>query len=196
MIIWVIILIVQPFLYKYKKLALHRKIGKTTYVLVPLLLISAYFMMRLSYYRFIDQQTAAGTYHQQILSEIATSMALAFIYFFWLAILYSLAIINRRKSSFHARYMVATAFTLLGPTLDRLIWWIFKTPKLGGWLPIEAVSFLIIDFTLALLLWKDYRNQRSTKALSVALMIYLTVQILYFLLRKTDGWRWFVEMVM
>jgi uncharacterized membrane protein len=50
MTLWVAMLITQPFLIKYKKLAIHRMLGKISYVLVPLVLASAFFMIRYSYY--------------------------------------------------------------------------------------------------------------------------------------------------
>jgi hypothetical protein len=201
MAVWVAMLIVQPFLYKYKKLSLHRKIGKASYVIVPLLLITAYFMIRFSYYRFInemDQKIAAGSLQadqHQVLKNAATYEALAFLYFGWLGIFYSLAIINRRPSSIHARYMVAAALTMLGPTVDRIVFWITQTDKLGS-IPVESISFLIEDCVLAFLLWKDYKGQRSTKALLVSLLIFLTAQLLYFLVKETDAWQSIVSFVM
>jgi hypothetical protein len=38
MTLWIVMLIVQPFLIKYKKVAIHRMLGKISYVLVPLVL--------------------------------------------------------------------------------------------------------------------------------------------------------------
>ena len=42
MVLWIAMLITQPFLIKYKKLALHRMLGKISYILVPLALTSAF----------------------------------------------------------------------------------------------------------------------------------------------------------
>ncbi|MGZ5246809.1 MAG: hypothetical protein ACXWCR_06875, partial [Flavitalea sp.] len=53
MALWIAMLITQPFLIKYKKRDLHRKLGKVSYVLVPLVLISAFLMIRYSYYHAI-----------------------------------------------------------------------------------------------------------------------------------------------
>src|SRR5688500_3805622 len=54
MMLWIAMLIAQPFLIKFKKFSIHRTLGKISYVLVPLVLASAFLMIRLSYYRFID----------------------------------------------------------------------------------------------------------------------------------------------
>lgn len=51
MALWLIMLIAQPFLIKYKKLSWHRVLGKASYVLVPLILITAFLLIRNEYYR-------------------------------------------------------------------------------------------------------------------------------------------------
>lgn len=197
MAVWIIILMTQPFLFKYKKLSLHRKIGKITYVLVPLVLISAFFMMRLSYYRFIENsQGQNATDHERILKDAASYQAIAFLYFGWLALLYSLAIINRRRSPVHARYMVATSLTMLGPTVDRMVFSGFGVIKLGGVVPIETVSFFLADSILAILLWKDYKDGRPTRTLGISLTIFLAGQLIYFLFQKSDAWKSFVTFIM
>ena len=55
MTLWMLMLIAQPFLIKYKKLSIHRIIGKISYGLVPLVLLSGFLMIRFSYYRDINQ---------------------------------------------------------------------------------------------------------------------------------------------
>src|SRR5687768_8868619 len=54
MTLWMMMLIAQPFLIKFKKLSVHRLLGKISYVLVPLVLTSAFFMMRHGYYRDVN----------------------------------------------------------------------------------------------------------------------------------------------
>lgn len=202
MAIWVTMLIVQPFLYKYKKLSLHATIGKISYVIVPLLLITAYFMIRFSYYRFINdmnQKISAGALqadHHQVLKEAANYEAIAFLYFMWLGTLYTLAVINRRPSAVHARYMVAAALTMLGPTVDRIVYNATKAEYLGGIIPTECVSFLIEDCILAFLLWKDYKNNRPAKTLMVSLTIFVLGQVIYFLVKKTDTWQHIMNAIM
>jgi hypothetical protein len=197
MAVWVMVLIAQPFLFRYKKLALHRKIGRATYVLVPLLLVSSFLMIRLSYYRFLaSPQAATFPSRAELLKNAATFMAITFLYLGLLALFYSLAIINRRKPATHARYMVATALTLLGPTVDRIVYAISGVLVLGGVLPIETIAFAIADGILLFLLLKDYRAGRSTKALLTALLINLLAQLSYFLFQATEAWAAFVSFAM
>src|SRR5688500_6184127 len=87
--LWIAMLITQPFLIKFKKLSTHRLLGKVSYVLVPLLLISAFLMIRISYYRQIDighAQVAEGLNQRtnaQILQHAADFQAIAVFYVLW-----------------------------------------------------------------------------------------------------------------
>ena len=199
MVIWIAMLIVQPFLIKYKKRAIHRMLGKVSYVLVPLVLLSGFLMIRRAYYLLIDdmhQKAAVGLNQlsdREILQQAAAYQAIGIFYLSWFALFYSFAIINRRKSAIHARFMLATALPLLGPTVDRIVFFNFKLP---AYIPYELPSLLIIDIILAILLWHDYKNKRPTKTLWTCLLIYLTGQVLYFIIPGTEAWQHFVALIM
>jgi len=199
MTLWIVMLIAQPFLIKYKKFSIHRLLGKISYVLVPLVLLSAFLVIRFSYYRDIDQlhkDAAQGLSHfseHQILQQVAEWKGLPFIWFFWFILFYSLAVIYRRKSAVHARFMLATALSLLGPIIDRIV---FKLGNLAEHIRFELIAFLIADIVLSILLWKDYKNRRPTKTLRNALLIYIIGQVLYFTVPSTNAWQYFVTFVM
>lgn len=202
MALFVTMLITQPFLIRYGKFAWHRLIGRISYVLVPLLLISTFLMIRFSYFRFINdqngkiQQGLLQLNSQQVLKEAATYEAIAFYYLAWLTVFYCLAIFNRRNTHVHSRYIVATALTMLGPTVDRIIFFSFGVEKFAGFIRIESIAFFMADIILIILLIKDYQNKRSTKAIWTSLLIFITGQVLYFTLRKTDAWENFVTFIM
>jgi hypothetical protein len=202
MAIWIAMLIVQPFLIKYKKPALHRLIGRISYVVVPLLLFTTFILIRNEYYdsisdlekRIVPGQSPLST--AEILKQAAAQQGLALFYFIWFLVFYLLAIKNKKKSSVHARYMLATSLSLLGPTVDRMIFFVFKMDKLPGSLPIELVAFCMADAVLAVLLLKDYRENRPVKILLTALFIYIIGQALYFSLPGTQIWQTFIELIM
>ncbi len=200
MALWLMMLIAQPFLIKYKKLKWHRLLGKISYVLVPLLLFVSFLLIRNGYYRDLDslnQKVAAGLQHysqEEILKRIA-SMPIGLFYFFWFIIFYSLAIRNRRTSSKHARYMLATALTLTGPTVDRILGIHFHLETIGG-VSSFIVSFLLIDLILGCLLYADYKLKRDTSALRTALLVYITGQVIYFVVPKFEWWAVFMKHIM
>lgn len=202
MTLWMVMLIVQPFLIKYRKRPLHRMIGKISYVLVPLVLISGFLVIRLSFSNAVNdlQQKSMKGLNQltpeQIQLKAASFMGLPVIYLLWLGIFYVLAVYHRRRSSIHARYMLATALTFLGPTVDRIIFFSLRVEKLWGIIPIETVAFFLADAVLALLLWKDHVDKKPTGTLRNCLIIYISGQVLYFLLPGTYGWQYFVSLLL
>lgn len=202
MAIWIAMLIVQPFLIKYKKLSLHRLIGRISYVLVPLLLFTSFILIRNEYYDSIadlEERIVPGQIsldQGEILKQAAAQQGIALVYFIWFLVFYVLAIKNKKKSPVHARYMLATSLSLLGPTIDRMIFFVFKMDKLPGSLPIELVAFCMADAILAVLLLKDYRENKSTKTLLTALLIYILGQVIFFSLPGTQIWQIFTELIM
>lgn len=202
MMLWIAMLITQPFLIKFKKLSVHRLLGRISYWLVPLVLLSAFLMIRLSYHQFIlktNQQLEQGLNKftpPEILQQAADVQAIAFFYFTWFIIFYLLAIINRRRSPVHARYMLATALTLLGPTVDRIMFFVFGLQLLPGGISVMWVSFILIDIILALLLYQDYKNKRPIKTLLTCLLIYIPGQVLHFAVMGQPWWREFFRLLM
>ncbi len=200
MALWILMLIAQPFLIKFKKLSWHRLLGKASYILVPLLLITAFLLIRHGYYRSIDelhQEVAKGLkhYNEAEVLERAAAEPIALIYFLWFVVFYILAIKHRHKSSKHARYMLATALTLTGPTVDRILGIHFKIESIAG-ISSYIVSFLMIDMVLSVLLYIDYQNKRETQTLWTCLIIYVVGQLLFYTFPTFDGWAAFMQLIM
>ena len=200
MALWIMMLIAQPFLIKYKKLSWHRLLGKGSYILVPLILITSWFLTRNEYYLKIEKlqnEVIDGTQylsHLEILKS-ASENPIALISVVWFIIFYSLAIIYRKKATKHARYMLATALILLGPTIDRFVAINLGIESIAG---IESyiISFLIIDLILVYLLLVDYRNKKEVKTLSTCLLLFVIGQFSFYILPNLDWWAGFMEFVM
>jgi hypothetical protein len=200
MALWLAMLIAQPFLIKYKKLKQHRLLGKLSYVLVPLVLITGFILARNEYYRKIaklseEALTGLNPYTQDDILQMAAAGPIAVFYIAWFVVFYFLAIRNRHKSPKHARYMVATALTLTGPTVDRILGIHFGLESIAG-ISSYIISFLIIDFILGGLLYLDYKSKRDTLALWTCLLVYFVGQILYFTLPNFDIWAVFMKFIM
>ncbi|ULQ52978.1 hypothetical protein [Flavihumibacter fluvii] len=202
MALWIMMVITQPFLIKFKKLYLHRLVGKCSYVLVPLLLLSTIFIIRYSFYAGIDRvMTGSATSttpvsYAEAAKISATEGAIGTVYFLWLTIFYALAIINRRPSPVHARYMLAAALTVLGPTVDRIFFIVFHMETFPLGIPIYAGAFSLEVSILGLLLWKDYQHKKPTRTLWTAILIYLAGQTLFFTLKDTASWQQFFILLM
>jgi hypothetical protein len=110
MLSWFAMLIAQPFLIRYKKYQLHRNLGKVSYVLVPLLLLSIFLVTRGQFLRL-----ASTIPKEQNIGGLALNLPDIFAF----GALYILAIINKKNSAYHMRYMIATSFLMLGPGVGR-----------------------------------------------------------------------------
>lgn len=122
MVLWLGMLIAQPLLIKHKKLPVHRMVGKISYVVVPLLLFTAYVLTRNEYMRTMDaleKEVLSGvqSYAPADMEKKAASRPIALLYLVWFFLFYVLAIVYSRNAGRHARFMVAAALTLTGPRL-------------------------------------------------------------------------------
>ena len=156
--LWVAILIVQPFLITNKKVAWHRRIGKLSYVVFPLLILS--FTPR------IVQTYNAGDY-KYLFFPVADG--------FLLILFYSLSIYYKKKAAKHMRYMIASALVLLGPTVGRI------GPHLLGWseLLTQNVQYGIIYSILISLILYDIKNKRKFQPYLIAIAGFIIHQIIY-----------------
>lgn len=193
MVLWLGLSVAQPMLIRYGKFRLHRLVGRLSYVVLPLVVITAYQMLRIGARREMDSlqtqvnQGTATLTSAEILNQGSEYALLATPYIVWPAIFFSLAIYYRKNMIYHSRYMVATMLTVVGPVVDRFFFIWLGMARLGP-LPAEYVSFMVIDASLLALLMLDVKAGRDSKPLSVSLGVYFAGQLSYLLLSKTAIW--------
>lgn len=198
---WVLLGIVQPFLILKKKVKWHIVLGKVSYVLMPLLLASGYFLVKFRYYRMLDRingDVASGKVQfttEQVFTTAAHTVRLGLVYFLLLAFLYGLAVVNRKRFLQHATYMFAAILTVLGPAVDRIIAQVYNYygMKMEFW---GAHATLL--FTLVLLgVLAFYHKQKGQSPLP-ALISFGSYAIAFLILEfctKTKAWQTMVEMI-
>ncbi|HKJ42771.1 MAG TPA: hypothetical protein VKA27_11805 [Sunxiuqinia sp.] len=101
--IWILFLIGQPLLIRYRRFKIHRLTGKISYLVFPLLILS-----------FIVLIVRILHAEHPILAYMPLSDGILLILF------YSLAIYNRKNTPKHMRYMIGTATVFFGPTFGRI----------------------------------------------------------------------------
>lgn len=179
MAIWCVILFTQPLLIKYKKIEIHRILGKLTFILVPLLLHSIFLVIKESYYSKISEIP-----QQQALARLAIQLPdiFAFAFFYILAILY------KKNTKYHLRFMLATALLMFGPAIFR----IFRDHF--GIVPITASSYTFIAsdiLCLGFLLYDIYKKQPYQPFLII--LITLLFEHFLFEIRMTSLWQAIAE---
>ena len=179
MFLWGVMLIAQPWLIHAGKWKLHRRIGKTSYVLAPLVAVSTLLLAR---YRL----TQAYPPDQLYFLYVQLGLLALFI------VAYAQAIRHRKSGAVHARYMVCTALTLVDPIVARLLYNGFGIePPL-----LQAITFAMIDVTLAYLWIRDRDKGSNVGVFPGMLALFILVEIPTFILPGAAVWeafaKWFV----
>jgi hypothetical protein len=167
-------LIVQPILIKKRKYRWHRLIGKASYFLVPLIVISIFFIAKELY------DTATVTQSQKI-----ATLYIPFYQIVDFVTLYILAIYYKKKISYHLRYMIATSLAVYGAALKRFF---INFVGISG--PNAFLfTFILTDLILVGFILYDRKNGKSFRPYIVSLIILLISQLGFYFLRNTAFWQ-------
>lgn len=145
-----------------KKHHLHKILGKITYLVAPLLILSMFLVTNQGYVSKLSKMSAV---------EANASLSVNIPDFFAFGLLYTLAIYFKNKPDIHGRYMVTTLFPIIGAALVRIVMRYFDMPKDLAFNLIPTV----IDFICLLFLIADIKSKRYSPFL-VALIILLIEQ--------------------
>ena len=167
LILWLVMLIIQPYLIRTKKVKLHRMLGKFSYLLVPILVLTTLDLLKYS----ISKTEQLGNIGCFFVALVINAL-IAYLIF------YGLAIYHKRKANIHARYMICTAFPMFTPITDRIIGNYF--PSLAAYVPtidtmpvVPVIGFLMADLMLVGLSIWDIRSNKRWNVFPPALLILL-----------------------
>jgi hypothetical protein len=175
MLLWMVLLIVQPLLMRSKKYQIHRFIGKLSYIIAPLLILSIFLVSKMVYHRTIATQS---------LQVSLASVVLGIPDMFAFILFYYLAIFNTRNMANHMRYMIGTAFLMIGPGLGRLLITRFHWPFE---MAVPATTYLILAVSLVLLVI-DIRRKNNYRPYLVIFSTLVILQLLWYF-RFSDIWQ-------
>ena len=199
MCLWVIMSVVQPYLIIRKKTHLHRSVGKISYALIPVIVISGYILIQARYGRIllrIQDEVASGKLQlsaEEVLGRVANSQRHGIIFLLILIICFSLAIANRKRFLEHATYMIGAIFTSIDPALDRMIGHWASDNKIEPNFFIDYGSQLFALILLLALAIYQHSKKQSLRPILIVISIYLVSFLIINMAGKTVGWRWFVE---
>ncbi len=168
MSLYVILLIVQPFLIFYKKFEIHRVLGKFSQVLVPFIILSFFAMIH-------------KEYNDKLLNKISNAEFIEFTFLniaklSLFASFYLLAIIHKRNTPFHMRYIIATALVFVEPSLSRAAFFFMNM----NFVPSFIYSFLLTDLILVALIFFDKIKQLNYRPYAIALTGFLLYHIIWY----------------
>lgn len=184
MILWLLVLIVQPILINKRKYKWHRAFGKVSYGLVPAIVIS----MLVAYkYSFLTSIAEKGVAHSQSLNLLFLPLTDVLPF----ATFYMLAIINRKKIASHLRYMISTAVVVVSAGLLRvLITWLGMDFMGALYASIMAMALVFVG-----LIFYDFRNEKLSKNKSflTAFLVFSIPNLLLLFVPYTSWWRTLAE---
>lgn len=190
MSLWCLTLIGQAFLIRLKKYKIHRVVGKFSYVLAPLILISGFNTAHAS---IVDNIVHNGSYY--------STVALMFNSLIFFGILYGLAIYNVKKPLIHARYMVCTLFPMFTPLTDRLIYFNFPSlvdlfPTIEGTPMVWLFGFVLANLILIVLSIWDWQSKKRNTVFLFVLSINIIYNISVIAFHNFSFWRRISDWIM
>ena len=174
--LWMLMLVAQPLAIRTKRLALHRRLGRSSYVLAPLVLMS---MVLLAH---------SKTHGLSVAQNIGIYVPLSLTALFVLS--YALGILTRRTVALHARFMVCTALTLIDPVLVRMMFWVNPNPTAM----YQWFTFAATDLAFVVFIWRERHVRVGRAVFPTMLGVFVLAQVvLLFGFYQEWWWQAFVS---
>lgn len=178
--LWMLLLVAQPLAIRKRRMAWHRLLGRASYALAPLLLISVLLLAHSRIKSLSGEAYAIQTYILYLQVSLAVLFGLS----------YALAIYTRRTAALHARFMVCTALTLIDPVVIRLLFWAAPTPSWN----YQWATFGLTDLVLVALIWLERHGRVGRKVFPAMLGVFVLAQMPALLgLTETSLWQAFAR---
>ncbi|MEP3210448.1 MAG: hypothetical protein ABJN95_14705 [Maribacter sp.] len=182
-VLWIAMLIAQPILIRQKKFELHRKIGKLSYFVVPLIFISII---------LLAHSTLKGPKE-----NVGLELWIPFKDLLIFAVGYGIAIRYRKAMAIHARGMIVAGIVLIEPALVRLILYLFFPD--AGFAPEGYMGTILTVYALLIGLIVYERKQKVGRwVFPLTLGLYLFVHSVLIFQIRVPGWQafaaWFADL--
>lgn len=117
--LWASLFVIQPFLIHFGKRNMHILLGKASYFLVPVIVITT-ILIAIQLFK----RSGANLSYDKRINLLCSQIAGISLF----AIFYLKAVLNSGKPVLHLKYILGTSFVLLGPVIFRSnLWWFHLT---------------------------------------------------------------------
>ena len=174
---WIILLMVQPVLIHKGKLKAHRFIGKLSYIIAPLMIVSMCLILRLSYHKLVLNSS---------IEDEMSNQAPIIMQLFSFTVLYGLAIFYRKHTFYHMRFMIGTALLMIIPIVGRIFFEYFAAEF---WYDL----YLSVGMA-AILLMYDIQKKVDWKPYAIVTVILMSILMVYHA-RYSEAWAAFGRFV-
>lgn len=178
MTLWIGLLALQPQLVVRERRALHRRIGRFTYVLAPIIILAGLYLWHIR-----TLQVPA-----EDLDAVVPRLYLGFGAALNFALFYALGIRHRRVAPVHGRYLLATLVPMVDPVTARLL--VYYGPPFESGLAYQLAAWLIVGAVVGALAWRDARGGGPARFTFLRVLgLYALFQAPVELLAPTAWWR-------
>ena len=151
---WLAMLIAQAWLAVNGRIAQHTRIGRRSYLLVPLIVIGFVLITNYGQVRHKEPALLGASFFD----------GGAFLAF------YALAMVYRRNTAYHPRYMMLTAVPFINPTLGRAI-----APEVSTTVELLIIIALLIVARVRKTTWQPYLVALLTLIALTLVIVYISV---------------------
>lgn len=174
---WLLLLIAQAWLIRKGRRDLHRLLGRSSFALVPLVIVTTMSFAHATLERDGMVQPRPYIFYLQMQLLVAFSLS------------YVLAIYNRRRPAVHARFMICTALVMIDPILARVIGFYLWEPT--SMAPLQIITYVVTDLVLIALIAANFRREWRLRVFPAMLGVFLLLQLPNFLITDTAWWQEF-----
>lgn len=179
-IFWCLFITTQAYLIRAGRLTAHRRFGKLSYVLAPMLVLTT---CAISWGSVTYSDLTDGSLY---MLAVRTFLISSFVIFF------SLAMLNRGEPQLHARWMTCSALVLVDPVLNRITDNFTDLPYTTG--VHQFIAFGVMDSLIVVLLIMDLRSDKR-HVFATALMLILVGQAFALIGWDSPTWRAVAESI-
>ena len=173
MLVWMSTLITQGVLVRTGRMTWHRRVGKASYVIAPLIVLFGFVVMR-------ESLGGPGSEHSPRALRTLTLPLFAILQF---GLTYALAIYYRRETQLHARFMISTGLILMSAGTIR----IFRDWVLG--ISMANANFIFLEVLTVGLILNDLRLGRIRAPFVLTLALFVSNHVLYWTAADMGWWQ-------
>ncbi len=184
MVLWLLMLVAQAWFIRTKRLRLHRWVGRSSYVIAPLIIVS----VLVAQHELLNRAPAGISAEGARIEVFGIPQILAF------AVTWGLAILYRKKTPLHVRFMVSTAFAIGTVISFRIILnWFSWVPGLDSLDGVAAANWAALTLPLLALIAVDWRMGAKRSPFWVVTVLIGVMHLGYWTFGTTGSWFAFVQ---
>jgi hypothetical protein len=158
--LWVVLLIGQPLAIHSGHRQLHRWLGRSSWLLMPILVVSFVGLAHAAVRAATGPELGMQAWFLYIRLVLVTTFVGS----------YAMAMIHRHEVAVHARYMVCTGLSLIDPVFSRLAWRLFEHNEDINY---QTLTFGIVCLILLLLIWMERNARAGRRVFPTMLGVYV-----------------------